>query len=67
MLIGLFSCVSRLRNVSFEITATEVGVFDVSAKFMGVSMEKVELIFQVGSEILWSVRASLPLYLLPLE
>ncbi len=32
----------------FEIAATEtVGVFDVSAKFMGVAMEKVELIFQV--------------------
>ena len=32
----------------FEISATEsVGVFDVSAKFMGVPMEKVELIFQV--------------------
>jgi hypothetical protein len=33
--------------VWFEITATEVGVFDVSAKFMGVSVEKVELVFQV--------------------
>ncbi len=33
----------------FEIAATDsVGVFDVSAKFMGVAMEKVELIFQVG-------------------
>jgi hypothetical protein len=32
--------------VWFEITATEVGVFDVSAKFMGVSVEKVELVFQ---------------------
>ncbi|XP_062516827.1 ras GTPase-activating-like protein IQGAP2 isoform X2 [Corticium candelabrum] len=36
----------QLKNVSFEITATDVGVFDVSAKFLGVSMEKVELVFQ---------------------
>lgn len=32
----------------FEIkSADEVGVFVVSAKFMGVAMEKVELVFQV--------------------
>ena len=32
----------------FEISATETtGVFDVNAKFMGVSMDKVELVFQV--------------------
>ena len=32
----------------FEIAATEnPGVFEVSAKFMGVSMDKVELVFQV--------------------
>ena len=39
---------SRFKNVLFEISATDVvGMFDVNAKFMGVSMEKVELIFQV--------------------
>ena len=37
----------RFRNVTFEITSTDVGTFDVSGKFMGVSMEKVELVFQV--------------------
>ena len=32
----------------FDIkSADEVGVFEVSAKFMGVAMEKVELVFQV--------------------
>ena len=33
--------------MTFELTSTDVGRFDVSAKFMGVSMEKVELVFQV--------------------
>ena len=38
----------RFKNVMFEIkSADEVGVFVVSAKFMGVAMEKVELVFQV--------------------
>ena len=38
----------RFKNVLFEIAATETaGVFDVSAKFMGVNMEKVEMVFQV--------------------
>ena len=33
----------------FEIkSGDEIGVFEVSAKFMGVAMEKVELVFQVG-------------------
>lgn len=36
----------QFRNVTFEITSTGVGTFEVSAKFMGVSMEKVELVFQ---------------------
>ena len=32
----------------FDIkSGDEVGVFEVSAKFMGVAMEKVELVFQV--------------------
>ena len=39
----------RFKNVQFEIkSADEIGLFEVSAKFMGVAMEKVELIFQVG-------------------
>ena len=38
----------RCKNVLFEISATEnPGVFDVNAKFMGVNMDKVELVFQV--------------------
>lgn len=40
---------NQFKNVLFEIHATEnVGVFHVYAKFMGVNMEKVELVFQVG-------------------
>ncbi|XP_076443787.1 ras GTPase-activating-like protein IQGAP1 isoform X2 [Babylonia areolata] len=38
---------NQFKNVLFEIAATEnPGVFDVSAKFMGVAMDKVELVFQ---------------------
>ena len=37
----------RFKNVSFEINAAASGRFDVSAKFLGVSMEKVQLVFQV--------------------
>ena len=38
----------RFKNVMFVIKlGDEVGLFEVSAKFMGVSMEKVELVFQV--------------------
>lgn len=37
----------------FDISATDnVGVFDVNAKFMGVSMDKYELVFQVRTEAL---------------
>ena len=47
-LIELFISSVRFKNVMFEIkSADEVGVFEVSAKFMGVAMEKVELVFQV--------------------
>lgn len=35
----------------FEISTTdEPGTFEVSAKFMGVTMEKVELVFQVYNQ-----------------
>ena len=37
----------RFKNVTFEISSTGVGTFEVSARFMGVAMEKVELVFQV--------------------
>ncbi|CAG2216723.1 unnamed protein product [Mytilus edulis] len=38
---------NQFKNVQFEITGTkDPGVFDVNAKFMGVEMDKVELIFQ---------------------
>ena len=41
-------CFFRFKNVLFEIHATpESGVFDVNAKFMGVNMDKVQLVFQV--------------------
>ena len=46
LILMLFSF--RFKNVLFEITATDVsGLFDVNAKFMGVPMEKVEVVFQV--------------------
>jgi hypothetical protein len=39
----------RFKNVLFEISTTdEPGIFEVSAKFMGVTMEKVDLVFQVS-------------------
>lgn len=38
----------RFRNVSFEITATDVGVFEVTGRFLGRQIEKVELVFQVS-------------------
>ena len=31
----------------FEITSKDIGTFEVTGKFFGVSMEKVELVFQV--------------------
>ncbi|KAK3096452.1 hypothetical protein FSP39_000292 [Pinctada imbricata] len=38
---------NQLKNVQFEIKATaDPGVFEVNAKFMGVEMEKVDLVFQ---------------------
>ena len=44
----LYSLYFRFKNVLFEITAgDEIGLFEVSARFMGVAMEKVELVFQV--------------------
>lgn len=45
----LILSICRFKNVLFEISATEqAGIFDLSAKFMGVNMEKVELVFQVS-------------------
>lgn len=38
----------RLKNASFEIVPADSGVFEVSGKFMGVPMEKVEVVFQVS-------------------
>jgi hypothetical protein len=36
----------------FEIkSGDDVGSFAVSAKFMGVAMEKVELVFQVSNKL----------------
>jgi hypothetical protein len=36
----------QFKNAVFEITSKDVGLFEVSGKFFGVSMEKVELVFQ---------------------
>lgn len=44
----------------FEIkSADEIGVFEVSAKFMGVAMEKVELVFQVRARRWYPIRMPL--------
>ena len=46
----------------FEIkSADEVGMFEVSAKFMGVAMEKVELVFQVRALGVTFLQPSAPL------
>ncbi|XP_072167571.1 ras GTPase-activating-like protein IQGAP1 [Diadema setosum] len=38
---------SQFKNVMFEIASTDVpGVFEVSAKFLGVKMDSVQLVFQ---------------------
>ena len=42
------ACFCRFRNVSFEITSIDVGVFEVTGRFLGRQIEKVELVFQVG-------------------
>lgn len=42
----------------FEITATDVGVFEVAVKFSGIQAEKVEVVFQVNIN-------NLPAYSMP--
>ncbi len=53
---GVFNrCVvvlSRFRNVVFEISSVDVGKFEVSGRFLGRQIEKVELVFQVRGH--WS-------------
>lgn len=44
----VFFFLFRLKNASFEIVPADSGVFEVSAKFMGIPMEKVEIVFQVS-------------------
>ena len=46
----LLLLVLRFRNVSFEITAIDVGVFEVTGRFLGKQIEKVELVFQVRKQ-----------------
>ncbi len=42
----------RLKNVMFDICPSEeVGDFEIKAKFLGVEMEKVQLHFQVSSQV----------------
>lgn len=42
----------RLKNVMFDICpCEEVGDFEIKAKFLGVEMEKVQLHFQVSSQV----------------
>lgn len=51
----LLHFVCRFKNVQFGISSTEEpGVFEVTAKFLGVDIqERVELVFQVSSTITW--------------
>ncbi len=46
----------RFRNVSFEITSVDVGVFEVTGRFLGKQIEKVELVFQVCRSLTRSCR-----------
>lgn len=48
--------INRFKNAVFEITSKDVGTFEVTGKFFGVSMEKVELVFQV---CLWYIIITL--------
>ncbi len=51
----------QFKGVLFEISTTEEpGVFEVAAKILGRSMDKIELVFQVGRH--WPVRHGLLLY-----
>ena len=55
LLIIRFFFFSRFKNVLFEIATTEkTGVFEVNAKFLGVHMEKVELVFQVRFPVVYN-------------
>jgi hypothetical protein len=48
ILTYLLTYLHRFKNVLFEISSTDIsGTFDVNAKFMGIGMEKVDLVFQV--------------------
>jgi hypothetical protein len=48
----LFDIFFRFKNIQFEISDTkDPGVFQINAKFMGVEMDKVDLVFQVSDDI----------------
>jgi len=54
---------NQLKNVTFEISPNdEPGVFDVSAKFMGVPMDKNELIFQELLQLQYEGKPIMKLY-----
>ena len=43
-----FNLIFRFKNVQFEIKETpDPGVFEVQAKFLGMDVKKVDLVFQV--------------------
>ena len=44
----LFSGANRFRSATFEITSTDVGKFEISGKFLGIEVQRVELVFQVS-------------------
>ncbi|KAI0214246.1 Ras GTPase-activating-like protein IQGAP1 [Lamellibrachia satsuma] len=55
--------INQFKNVLFEISSTETtGVFDVNAKFMGVSMDKVELVFQDLLQLQYEGVAVMPMF-----
>ena len=58
---------SEFKNVMFEIKPSSLpGGFDISAKFLGVKMDTVQVIFQVSSTLRACVLLLLDHHLLPL-
>ena len=49
------SYVFRFRSATFEITSTDVGKFEISGKFLGIEVQRVELVFQVSAKMIAAV------------
>jgi hypothetical protein len=56
----------RFKNVQFEIKGTaDPGTFEVQAKFMGMDVKKIDLVFQVTSNWGHIVASEIVWYMLP--